>query len=133
MLKITTTTPSLVSAAAALLLVVTLLFSHDQHFHSVHASQHLRSRLTRVLYDNDASHALFQPEKERVASFDVKRNNAMLSHIQSRRQRSNNRIEQVIGSLNKTAEGLELQHQTHQQSSATASIQHVYILPQSVV
>jgi hypothetical protein len=130
MLNSASSTSSLLKAAAAVFLMLTFFFAEEhQQFPSALASQHLRSRMSRSLYDNDVSHALSQRKMETIVIEASERSNAMLTHIQSRRQRSNNRIEQLIGSLNKTAQSMEAQ-QDQQQSSVTSSF-HTYIIPES--
>ncbi|KAG7367702.1 hypothetical protein IV203_030373 [Nitzschia inconspicua] len=64
---------------------------------SVEASQHVRSRMTRQLYNSDAAYALFAPQKFTSAGSDTK-NSMMESHVQSRRQRrpDRRRTEQVL-------------------------------------
>jgi TolA-binding protein len=126
----TTRTPTLIiTAAAALLLIISVLSPQHQVFTAL-ASQHVRSRMPRLLDNKDISHALFQPEKESIINVDSTRNCAMMSHMQSRLQRSNNRIEQMIGSLNQTSERLQLHQQQDQQLPlVTSSVHHAYILP----
>jgi hypothetical protein len=133
MFKSKTTTSSLVIAAAAVLLIVTLLIpQQQQHLFSALASQHVRSRMSRMLYNKDVSHALFQPEKDPIVNVGTNRKAAMFSHIQSRRRQSNNRIEEVIGSLNnQTTENEQVQSQDQQQPAVISSLHQAYILPQS--
>jgi hypothetical protein len=107
-------------------------FFTEEHLPAALASQHSRSRVTRMLHNNDVSLALFRPQIETVVNIDSNRNNAMLSHIQSRRQRGSNRIEQMIGSLNTTTERIESQQHEQKHSSVISSIHHACILPQSI-
>jgi hypothetical protein len=106
----------------------------DQYLPCALASPHLRSRMSRMLYNNNVPTGhQYQPTKGLVTNANVNRRNAMASHIQSRRQRSNNRIDKVMnGSIkNKTTERQGLQHQTHQQPTVTSSLHQTYIHPQS--
>jgi hypothetical protein len=82
-----------------------------------------------MLYNKDVSHALFKPTMEIKVTVDTSPSSALISHIQSRRQRSNNRIEDVIGLVNKTMESVE-SLQDQKQPSMT-SLHHAYIVPQS--
>jgi hypothetical protein len=132
MFKSTATSPSLFRAAAAVFLMVSLFLALEQQpSYSAFASQHVHSRTSRMLYDTDVSHALFKPTMELKVTVETSRNNALMSHIQSRLQRRNNRIEDVIGIVNTTMGRVESQQEVQKQPSMTSSRHHSYIVPQS--